>query len=78
MYEIDLHGYKHNDALIKVEEYLLLNSVQKLIDVRIITGNSPSLQSKLIKMFDNYNFSYYIPPHNQGEIYVTDNELQFN
>lgn len=75
MYEIDLHGYKHKDALIKVEEYLLLNSVHKIIDVKIITGNSSELQKKLIKLFDNYNFSYYIPAHNQGEIYVSDNEI---
>ncbi|MAU88719.1 MAG: hypothetical protein CMC40_02270 [Flavobacteriaceae bacterium] len=75
MYVIDLHGYKHKDALIKVEEYLLLNSVTKIIDVKIVTGNSPTLQNKLIKMFDNYNFSYYIPPHNTGEMIVSDNEI---
>ena len=55
MYEIDLHGYKHKDALIKVEEYLLLNSVHKIIDVKIITGNSSELQKKLIKLFKKYD-----------------------
>tara|TARA_B100000674_G_scaffold58320_1_gene40595 strand:- start:2004 stop:2234 length:231 start_codon:yes stop_codon:yes gene_type:complete len=75
MYEIDLHGYSHKNAVIKIEEYLLLNSVQNNLEVKIITGNSMELRKKLIKLFDDYNFSYYIPAHNQGEIYVTDNEI---
>jgi len=37
MFEIDLHGLNHDQALIKVEEYLLINSVYKLIDIKIIT-----------------------------------------
>ena len=75
MYEIYLHGYSHKNAVIKIEEYLLLNSVQNNLEVKIITGNSMELRKKLIKLFDDYNFSYYIPAHNQGEIYVTDNEI---
>ena len=73
--EIDLHGYKHKDAIVEVENTLIMNSLTRVVDYKIITGNSPKLQEKLIKLFDNYNFSYYIPAHNQGEIYVSYNEI---
>ena len=73
--EIDLHCYKHKDAIVEVENTLIMNSLTRVVDYKIITGNSPKLQEKLIKLFDNYNFSYYIPAHNQGEIYVSDNEI---
>ena len=75
MYEIDLHGLTHKQAITKVEEYLLLNSVKNIVEVKLITGNSSILQNKLIKLCDRYNFSYYIPAHNMGEMYVSDNEI---
>ncbi len=75
MQKIDLHGYTHDKALLLVEETLLINSLQKVMEYKIITGKSFKLQSKLIKLFDQYSFSYHIPSHNPGEIIVTDNEL---
>ena len=34
------------------------------------------LQQKIIKeILDPYKFDYYIPVHNTGTMYVTDNEL---
>ena len=51
--EIDLHGYKHKDAIVEVENTLIMNSLTRVVDYKIITGNSPKLQEKLIKLFDN-------------------------
>ena len=45
---IDLHGKSHEDAIIIVEEYLLLNSFDNSLDLELITGNSPVLQNKII------------------------------
>ena len=42
---IDLHGLSHD--LIKVEEYLLLNSFDNDLDLELSTGQSPKLQKKL-------------------------------
>ena len=76
MVKVDLHGLTHNKAILKVEEMLILNQLCKYGSIEVITGKSPELQNKIIKeVLDVHNFSYYIPPHNQGEIYVTDNEL---
>jgi hypothetical protein len=76
MFEIDLHGLNHKQALIKVEEYLLINSVYKLIDIKIITGNSTTLQEKIIQeILGPHKFDYYIPDNNPGVIYVSDKEL---
>ena len=45
---IDLHGLSHEESLIKVEEYLLLNSFDNDLDLELITGQSPKLQEKII------------------------------
>ena len=45
---IDLHGKSHEDAIIIVEEYLLMNSFDNSLDLELITGNSPVLQNKII------------------------------
>ena len=72
MFEIDLHGLNHKQALIKVEEYLLINSVYKLIDIK----RSTTLQEKIIQeILGPHKFDYYIPDNNLGVIYVSDKEL---
>ena len=43
---IDLHGLSHDKALIKVEDFLLANSFSNLLELELITGNSPLLQKK--------------------------------
>jgi|TARA_R110000744_G_scaffold88486_3_gene172534 hypothetical protein len=76
MLKIDLHGLTHKEAIIKVENSLILNQLCKYGQLELITGKSPELQDKIIKeILGVHNFSYYIPPHNTGIIIVEDNEL---
>lgn len=73
---IDLHGKSHEEALIIVEDYLLLNSFDNLLDLELITGNSTTLQDKIINLIlKKYKFSYYIPNHNRGVMYITDSKI---
>ena len=73
---IDLHGKSHEEAIIIVEEYLLLNSFDNSLDLELITGNSPVLQNKIIKnILKKYEFSYYIPNHNRGVMYITNSKI---
>ena len=73
---IDLHGKSHEDAIIIVEEYLLMNSFDNSLDLELITGNSPVLQNKIIKnILKKYEFSYYIPNHNRGVMYITNSKI---
>ena len=59
---IDLHGLTHEKSLVKVEEYLLLNSFDNDLDLELITGKSPKLQQKIInQILIKHNFNYYIP-----------------
>mgnify|MGYP005703166029 FL=1 len=46
--KIDLHGLSHENALIQVEEFLLMNSFRNDLELELITGNSPKLQEKII------------------------------
>ena len=50
---IDLHGLTHEESLVKVEEYLLLNSFDNDLDLELITGKSPKLQQKIINQILN-------------------------
>jgi|TARA_R100000734_G_C3266012_1_gene63309 DNA-nicking Smr family endonuclease len=73
---IDLHGLTHKKALLKVEEHLLTSELYKLANIKVITGNSPELQNKIIKeILVPYKFDYYIEPHNAGVMHITDAEL---
>jgi DNA-nicking Smr family endonuclease len=69
--EIDLHGLSHSQALEKTENKLLLASQNINFRFDVITGNSSSLQNKIIKnILDKYKFNYYIPSSNLGKIVV--------
>ena len=69
--EIDLHGKTHLEGLKLIEECMLLNSTKGSVSLTVITGNSPVMQKKIIdQICDKYGFSYYIPPHNPGEMII--------
>ena len=73
---IDLHGLTHEESLIKVEEYLLLNSFDNDLDLELITGKSPKLQEKIIKQILNkHSFNYYIPKYNTGIMLISDTRI---
>ena len=73
---IDLHGLTHEESLVKVEEYLLLNSFDNDLDLELITGKSPKLQQKIINhILNKHNFNYYIPNHNTGVMFITDTRI---
>ena len=62
--------------LVILENYLILNQLCKYGDIEVITGKSPDLQNKIIEeVLDVHNFSYYIPSHNVGIMYISDNEI---
>lgn len=70
MKEIDLHGMTHEEAVLKAENFVLLESQDELFECRIITGNSMRMQTKIIEMLKTHKFKYYIPSWNTGEIIV--------
>ena len=73
---IDLHGKSHEEAIILVEEYLLLNSFDNSLDLELITGNSPVLQNKIINnILKKHEFNYYIPNHNRGVMYISNSKI---
>ena len=73
---IDLHGLTHEESLVKVEEYLLLNSFDNDLDLELITGKSPKLQQKIInQILIKHNFNYYISNHNTGVMFITDTRI---
>ena len=75
--KIDLHGLSHEKALIKVEDFLLANSFSNLLELELITGNSPLLQKKIInQILNKYHYTFYIPEYNRGMMYITDSKIK--
>ena len=73
---IDLHGLSHEESLVKVEEYLLLNAFNNDLDLELITGKSPKLQKKIInQILIKHDYNYYIPNYNTGVMFITDNRV---
>jgi len=73
---IDLHGLSHEESLVKVEEYLLLNSFNNDLDLELITGKSPKLQKKIInQILIKHDYNYYIPNYNTGVMFITDTRV---
>ena len=73
---IDLHGLTHEESLVKVEEYLLLNSFDNDLDLELITGKSPKLQQKIInQILNKHNYNYYIPDYNRGVMFIADTRI---
>ena len=73
---MDLHGLTHEESLVKVEEYLLLNSFDNDLDLELITGKSPKLQNKIInQILNRHSFNYYIPDYNTGVMFITDTKI---
>ena len=70
--EIDLHGLTHEQARNKVEERLLLSSIEKYFECDIITGKSTEMQKIVLDLCEQYEFDYYIDPNNTGKITVSD------
>lgn len=69
MKELDLHGLYHYQVRGEVENFVLVNAKQ--LPLRIITGYSDFMKQSVSEILNKYNFEYYIPAHNPGEIIVT-------
>lgn len=65
--KLDLHGIKHVDVDVLVEDFVL--STKPIC--YIITGNSNTMKKKSIEVLEKHGFKWMIMSHNLGEIVVT-------
>lgn len=76
MKELDLHGLSHEDAVLETENFLLKESTQGSFECKIVTGNSPKLQIRIIQeVLDKYDFTYTTPAYNSGVMIVSQTFL---
>lgn len=68
MLQLDLHGKRHHEVFDLVEEWLLRK--QKYMPVRVITGNSTPMKNIVMDVVKGYNWKFYTPANNLGEIIV--------
>jgi DNA-nicking Smr family endonuclease len=68
---LDLHGVKHEDVEKELVDFFFWYS-QEFKNTKIITGKSSAMQKIVTEWLDGYDFKYYIPLNNQGEIQVIE------
>ena len=71
MSTLDLHGLKHSEVENKLTRYLFWEKPGHK-QYTIITGNSKKMQEIVLEFLEKYEYKYYIPSHNLGEIKVID------
>ena len=76
MKEIDLHGLTHNEAIEVVTKEVTSLFVERGFKIKVITGNSVTLQKKIFKeIVERYNLNSYLLTNNLGTIIITDLKL---
>jgi len=68
---LDLHGIKHADVLIKLENYVFRTHHQGYFPIKIITGNSDIMQKIVTDFLKENKYKYIIgDKYNKGYIVV--------
>ncbi len=76
MKELDLHGLSHEDAVLETENFLLKESTQGSFQCKVVTGNSPNLQIRIIReVLDKYDFEWNSVAYNPGMLIVSQTFL---
>jgi len=68
---LDLHGVKHQDVEHKLSEFFFWDDPD-FKNTKIITGKSEQMQKLVVEWLEGYEFKYYIPTTNIGEIQVIE------
>lgn len=68
---LDLHGTKHQEVSVIVEDFILDN--QNHVPLKIITGNSKRMQVLCFEVIERHDFGYYVPSDNLGQVIVLTN-----
>lgn len=69
---LDLHGTKHLNARIVIEDFL----AQTDLPAWIITGNSSKMKKILFNVLEEEGLqAYYLDPGNLGKVLILDKEI---
>lgn len=68
---LDLHGVKHKDVEDRLTKFFFWEK-PGYNQYTVITGNSHQMKEIVTEWLDRYEYSYYIPSHNLGEIQVSE------
>lgn len=71
MSTLDLHGTKHAEVEDKLTSYFFWEKPGHR-QYTIITGNSKKMQELVFEWLERYEYKYYIPSYNLGEIKIVE------
>lgn len=71
MRTLDLHGVTHKEVKDRLNEFFFWHGNENA-QAKIITGNSTHMQRLVTEWLDEFEFKYYIPTTNLGEIQVVE------
>lgn len=68
MKELDLHGVRHVEAALKLENWILKEWENR--PLKIIYGNSNPMKKIVMEVVDKYDLKFFIPAYNLGCIHI--------
>ena len=71
MSTLDLHGIRHAEVEDKLTSYFFWEKPGHR-QYTIITGNSKKMQELVFEWLERYEYKYYIPSYNLGEIKIVE------
>lgn len=68
---LDLHGIKHSEVIILLENYVFQSHHQNYFPIKVITGNSDKMKNIVTKFLKSNNYKFQIgDKYNKGYIIV--------
>jgi len=71
MSTLDLHGIKHADVEDTLTKHFFWNQPGHK-HYTVITGDSPKMRTLVTEWLKKYEYKYWIPSHNPGEIQISE------
>jgi len=71
MSTLDLHGTKHAEVEDKLTRYFFWDQPGHK-HYTVITGDSPKMRTLVTEWLKKYEYKYWIPSHNPGEIQISE------
>ena len=68
---LDLHGITHDNVEETLERFFFWEK-PGYSKYKIITGKSYEMRRIVTRWLDKHEYYYYIPPHNEGEIQISE------
>jgi len=70
MNSLDLHGIRHSDVKVILDQFLWENMQKKIKEISVITGHSEHMKNIVKECISDYNMTYQEEYLNPGKLII--------